>query len=45
MTENEDIKAIIVERFNRTLNERMWEYFTKINSLWYIDVLDNLVHS
>lgn len=25
-TENEVIKAAIVGRFNRTLNERMWQY-------------------
>ena len=28
-TENEDIKAAIVKRFNRTLKEKMWRYFTK----------------
>ena len=28
-TENEDIKASIVERFNRTLKTKMWRYFTK----------------
>ena len=44
-TENEDIKAAIVERFNRTLKEKMWRYFTKTNSLRYIDVLDQLLQN
>lgn len=44
-TENEDIKASIVERFNRTLKEKMWRYFTKTNQLRYIDVIDDLVHN
>ena len=28
-TENEDIKASVVERFNRTIKEKLWRYFTK----------------
>ena len=27
-TENDDIKASVVERFNRTLKSKMWRYFT-----------------
>ena len=27
-SENEDIKAVVVERFNRTLKNKMWRYFT-----------------
>ena len=27
-SENEDIKAAVVERFNRTLKNKMWKYFT-----------------
>ena len=45
VTENEDIKAAIVERFNRTLKEKMWRYFTKKNTLRYVDVLPALVHN
>ena len=45
VTENEDIKAAIVERFNRTLKERMWRYFTKNNTLHYLDALPSLVNS
>jgi hypothetical protein len=28
-TSNNEVKAAIVERFNRTLNTKMWEYFTE----------------
>lgn len=41
-TSNET-KAAIVERFNRTLKERMFRYFTKSGSYRYIDVLDELI--
>lgn len=41
-TENET-KACIVERFNRTLKARMWRYFTFSNSYKYIDILQQLV--
>jgi hypothetical protein len=44
-TENDDIKAAVVERFNRTLKEKMWRYFTKTNKLNYIGVLPRLMHS
>lgn len=40
---NPDIKAAIVERFNRTLKERMWRFFTYSGSKRYIDVLQNIV--
>jgi Integrase core domain/Chromo (CHRromatin Organisation MOdifier) domain len=45
VTENEDIKASIVERFNRTLKEKMWRYFTKKNTLRYVEVLPALVRN
>jgi hypothetical protein len=41
-TENET-KAQIVERFNRTLKERMYKYFTAQNTRRWIDVLEKLV--
>ena len=44
-TENEEIKASVVERFNRTLKEKLWRYFTKSNSLRYLDVLPDVVRS
>ena len=44
-THNEATKASIVERFNRTLNTRMWRYFTKNQSVRYIDVLQAFMRS
>ena len=44
-TENEDIKASIAERFNRTFKSKMWKYFTHNNTLKYLDVLKDLVSS
>ena len=44
-TENEDIKAAIVERFNRTFKEKLWRYFTNKNTSKYLDVLPHLVRS
>ena len=38
-----DTKASIVERFNRTLKERMYRYFTVANTLSYLPVLQKLV--
>ena len=45
ISENEDVKASIVERFNRTLKTRMWKYFTAHNDTRrYIDILPQLVN-
>ena len=44
-SENEDVKAAVVERFNRTLKTKMWKYFTHKSTMRYIDVLDDLLHS
>ena len=44
-THNEDTKASIVDRFNRTLKTRMWRYFTKKQTLRYVDVLQDFVRS
>ena len=44
-SENEDINAAVVERFNRTLKNKMWRYFTYAKTQKYTDVLDDLVHS
>lgn len=38
-------KAVMVERFNRTLKERLWVYMTDQNNFEYIDVLDDVVES
>ena len=42
-TENEE-KSCVVERWNRTMKEKMWKYFTANSTRVYIDVLDKLVH-
>src|SRR6267154_314698 len=41
-SENDDIKAAVVERFNRTLKGVMWLHFTQTSSGRYIDVLPQL---
>ena len=38
-----DTKVAVIERWNRTLKERMFRYFTAKNTLRYIDVLPSLV--
>jgi hypothetical protein len=40
---NEDIKAAVIERFQRTLKGKMWRYFTKNKTRHYLDVLPDLV--
>ena len=44
-SENDDLKATVVERFNRTLKDKMYRYFTHTNTRRYLDVLDDLLHS
>ena len=43
-TENET-KAQVVERFNRTLKNKMYRYFTANNTKKWIDVIDDLVYN
>ena len=38
-------KASIVERFNRTLKEKMWRFFTHSKTRRYIDVLQDMVEA
>ncbi len=42
---NSELKASIIERFNRTLKEKMWRYFTFAKTNKYTDVLDDLIKS
>jgi transposase InsO family protein len=42
---NSDLKASIVERFNRTLKTKMWKYFTQIGTRKWIDIVDDLVYN
>ena len=44
-TENDDIKASIVERFNRTIQSKLYRWFTKSKSHRWLDVLDDLTDS
>ena len=44
-SENDDIKAAIVERFKPTLKTRMYRYFKHSKSFRYVDVLQDLVYS
>ena len=39
-----DAKASIVERFNRTLKERMYRYFTARNTRTYLNMLPQLLN-
>ena len=41
-TENEE-KSSVVERWIRTMKEKMWKYFTDNNTNVYIDILPNFV--
>ena len=41
-TENEE-KASVVERWNRTIKTWMWKFFSANNTKRYIDILDNLI--
>ena len=42
-TTNSELKASMVEHFNRTLKTRMWKYFMAKNTLVYIDILQHIV--
>ena len=42
---NSEMKASVIERFNRTLKEKMWRYFTFKQSHRYIDILQDIVYS
>ena len=42
-TENEE-KSSVVERWNRTMKNRMWKMFTANNNTIYWDKIDKLVH-
>jgi len=44
-TLNSELKACVVERFNRTLKEKMWRYFTHAKNKVYIEILPDLVNS
>ena len=39
------MKSVYVERFNRTLKEMMYKYFTEHNTDYYLDVLDDFINT
>ena len=45
VSQNEDIKASVVKRFNRTFKTKMWKYFTHESTARYVVVLDDLLYS
>ena len=44
-TANNEPKASVVKQVNRTLKSKLYRYFTAVNSLHHIDVLQELVDS
>ncbi|KAJ8019141.1 Endogenous retrovirus group K member 11 Pol protein [Holothuria leucospilota] len=42
-TTNNETKASVVERFNRTLKTKMWRYFTANGTRRYVDVLQKFI--
>ena len=44
-TLNSEMKASVVERFNRTLKEKMWRYFTFKQTYRYLDIIHDLIKS
>lgn len=44
-TNQPSVKAAVVERFNRTLKDKMFKYFTKYNTYNYVKVLPKLLQS
>jgi transposase-like protein len=44
-TLNSELKACVVERWNRTIKERMWRYFTHKNTFRYIEILQSIIDS
>jgi transposase InsO family protein len=44
-TTRSEKKAAVVERYNKTLESRMWRYFTWANTRRYVSVLEKLVRS
>jgi hypothetical protein len=44
-TWNPEIKASIVERFNRTIKQKVFKYMTYKDTQRYLDVLPDMVHS
>ncbi len=44
-TFNEETKASVCERYNKTLKSKLWKYFTKNSTLKFLPVLDDMIWS
>lgn len=44
-TQNDDVKAAVIERFNRTLKTRMYKFLYRRNSTRYLDDLQSIVNA
>jgi hypothetical protein len=42
---NSELKASVIERFNRTFKEKMWRNFTLVGKYIYYDVIDSLINA
>ena len=42
---NSELKASVIERFNRTIKEKIYKYFTLKNTERYSDILDTLIQT
>lgn len=42
---NPNVKACVIERFNRTLKTKMFKYFTHANTYRYFDVLNDFMYA
>ena len=43
--ENDDVKCAVVERFNGTLQGKLWRCFAHFNNYKWVDILQDIVHS
>jgi hypothetical protein len=43
--ENDDVKCALAERFNSTLQSKLWRYFTYVNTYKWYDVLQPMIKS
>ena len=44
-SENDDVKCAIVERFNGTIQGKLWRCFTYYNNYKWVDILPDIIHS
>jgi hypothetical protein len=44
-THNTDMKGVVIERLNRNLKSKMYQYFTRNNTYRYLDVIEDLLTS